>query len=309
MRGGSCFRLRMQGEKMSNRTSIILSFILIALAVLAGVILYARLPDPMPSHWNAAGQVDDYMPKFWGIFLVPLMTIVLVPLFLVIPSIDPLKANIAKFRGIYNWFIVLFVVFMLFVYGLTLAAGLGYQFNMTLLLLPVVGLLFIGVGYMMTRAKAQLLHRHPHPVDAFQRNGLGRDPQARLETVHAERAGHHPECLPGGERHLVDDGSPARGGFGAHHLFLHPVAPGEQVNTIIEVNGLERSFGPNLAVDGMTFHVKQGEVFGLLGPNGAGKTTTVRLLNGILPPSGGTARVFGLDPATDGQRSASRPAC
>jgi ABC-2 type transport system ATP-binding protein len=74
------------------------------------------------------------------------------------------------------------------------------------------------------------------------------------------------------------------------------------VNTVVEVNALERVFGQNRAVDGMTFHVEQGEVFGLLGPNGAGKTTTVRLLNGILPPSGGSARVFGLDPASDGQR-------
>jgi ABC-2 type transport system ATP-binding protein len=74
------------------------------------------------------------------------------------------------------------------------------------------------------------------------------------------------------------------------------------VSTIIEVKQLERTFGSNRAVDGMTFHVEQGEVFGLLGPNGAGKTTTVRLLNGILPASGGTARVFGLDPAADGQR-------
>ncbi len=74
------------------------------------------------------------------------------------------------------------------------------------------------------------------------------------------------------------------------------------MENIVEVNGLERIFGQNRAVDGMTFHVKQGEVFGLLGPNGAGKTTTVRLLNGILPPSGGTARVFGLDPLMDGQR-------
>jgi ABC-2 type transport system ATP-binding protein len=74
------------------------------------------------------------------------------------------------------------------------------------------------------------------------------------------------------------------------------------METIIEVNGLERLFGQNHAVDGMTFHVKQGEVFGLLGPNGAGKTTTVRLLNGIQPPSGGTARVFGLDPSINGQR-------
>jgi len=70
---------------------------------------------------------------------------------------------------------------------------------------------------------------------------------------------------------------------------------------IIEVTNLERSFGANRAVDGITFQVEPGEVFGLLGPNGAGKTTTVRLLNGILPPSGGTMRVFGLDPATEGE--------
>lgn len=70
---------------------------------------------------------------------------------------------------------------------------------------------------------------------------------------------------------------------------------------IIEVNNLQRRFGDNKAVDGMTFAVEPGEVFGLLGPNGAGKTTTVRLLNGILPPSGGTAHVFGFDPVTQGQ--------
>jgi ABC-2 type transport system ATP-binding protein len=73
------------------------------------------------------------------------------------------------------------------------------------------------------------------------------------------------------------------------------------VNAVIEVNSLVRTFGRNHAVDGLTFHVEQGEVFGLLGPNGAGKTTTVRLLNGILPPSEGTARVFGFDPATHGE--------
>jgi ABC-2 type transport system ATP-binding protein len=71
---------------------------------------------------------------------------------------------------------------------------------------------------------------------------------------------------------------------------------------IIEVNLLERTFGENHAVDKLTFSVEKGEVFGLLGPNGAGKTTTVRLLNGILPPSGGSARVFGLDPGTQGEQ-------
>ena len=73
------------------------------------------------------------------------------------------------------------------------------------------------------------------------------------------------------------------------------------MNPIVETNKLQRTFGKHKAVDEMTFHVKQGEVFGLLGPNGAGKTTTVRLLNGILPPSAGTARVFGFNPAEDGE--------
>jgi ABC-2 type transport system ATP-binding protein len=74
------------------------------------------------------------------------------------------------------------------------------------------------------------------------------------------------------------------------------------MNPVIEVNHLHRNFGEQTAVNGMTFAVETGEVFGLLGPNGAGKTTTVRLLNGILPPSAGSARVFGMDPVSDGAR-------
>jgi len=73
------------------------------------------------------------------------------------------------------------------------------------------------------------------------------------------------------------------------------------MNPLIEGKKLVRSFGDHKAVDEMTFHVKPGEVFGLLGPNGAGKTTTVRLLNGILPPSAGSVRVFGFDAASQGE--------
>ena len=138
---------------MTTRTTTIISLVLVAAAVLAGVLLWNRLPDPMPSHWNAAGEIDGYMSKFWGIFLVPIITIALLGLFLVIPHIDPLKANIAKFIGVFNVFILVFVAYMLYIYTLTLFAALGVPFNMTTMLVPVVGLLFIGVGYMMGRAK------------------------------------------------------------------------------------------------------------------------------------------------------------
>jgi ABC-2 type transport system ATP-binding protein len=68
----------------------------------------------------------------------------------------------------------------------------------------------------------------------------------------------------------------------------------------IEVEELVRSFKTIKAVDGLTFSVEQGEVFGLLGPNGAGKTTTLRLLNGVLPPSAGRMRVLDFDPVSQG---------
>jgi ABC-2 type transport system ATP-binding protein len=61
----------------------------------------------------------------------------------------------------------------------------------------------------------------------------------------------------------------------------------------ISVTGLYRQFGNRMAVEGLTFEVSPGEVFGLLGPNGAGKTTTVRMLTGLLKPSGGEAVVCG----------------
>jgi ABC-2 type transport system ATP-binding protein len=69
---------------------------------------------------------------------------------------------------------------------------------------------------------------------------------------------------------------------------------------IIEVERLSRRFGRISAVEELTFSAAEGQVFGVLGPNGAGKTTTVRLLNGILAPSGGNVRVLGYDPLTQG---------
>lgn len=64
----------------------------------------------------------------------------------------------------------------------------------------------------------------------------------------------------------------------------------------IEVRDLRKSYGPLRAVDGISFDVEAGEVFGLLGPNGAGKTTTVETLVGLRPRDAGEVRVLGLDP-------------
>jgi ABC-2 type transport system ATP-binding protein len=69
---------------------------------------------------------------------------------------------------------------------------------------------------------------------------------------------------------------------------------------VIVADRLTRHFGDLTAVDNLQLEVHAGEVLGFLGHNGAGKTTTVRLLNGVLTPSSGSARVLGLDPAVNG---------
>ncbi len=66
----------------------------------------------------------------------------------------------------------------------------------------------------------------------------------------------------------------------------------------IEVTGLTKKFGSFTAVDGVTFSVRRGEIFGVLGANGAGKSTTIRMLCGLLQPTSGSARVGGYDVGT-----------
>ena len=139
---------------MSTRTTTIIVLIMILAATVMGLLFWDRLPEQMASHWNINDQVDGYMPKFWGVFMVPLITLGMFVLFLVIPGIDPLKASIAQFREAFNLFIVLIVAFMLYIYGLTLVWNLGYTgFQMSTSMVPAIGLLFVFIGFMLRQAK------------------------------------------------------------------------------------------------------------------------------------------------------------
>ncbi|MYU03853.1 ATP-binding cassette domain-containing protein [Streptomyces sp. SID8366] len=69
--------------------------------------------------------------------------------------------------------------------------------------------------------------------------------------------------------------------------------------SVIEVTDLRKSYGGRPVVDGVSFAVEEGEIFGILGPNGAGKTTTVECVEGLRVPDGGRIRVAGLDPVAD----------
>jgi len=71
--------------------------------------------------------------------------------------------------------------------------------------------------------------------------------------------------------------------------------------SVVEVQDLRKTYGSLVAVDGVSFQVREGEIFGMVGPNGAGKTTIIECIEGLRRPDGGTLRVLGLDPQREGR--------
>ncbi len=138
---------------MSTKNTLILTLVLILAATIAGLTLWNRLPIMMASHWNMEDQVDGYLPRFWGVFLLPVTVTGLLLLFLLLPQIDPLKKNIVEFWPAFNLFIFSFVTFMVYIHVLTLLFNLGYTFPMSRAMLPAMGLLFYFVGALLEKAK------------------------------------------------------------------------------------------------------------------------------------------------------------
>ena len=136
---------------MKNQKTIFLG--IVGILFIIGTFLYPLMPEQMASHWNSNGEVDGYMSKFWGVFLTPFMSLGLIIIFLLIPKIDPLKANIEKFRKYYDEFVVLILLFLSYVYFLTIFWNLGYRFNMTIMIFLMIAPLFYYSGILIENAK------------------------------------------------------------------------------------------------------------------------------------------------------------
>jgi uncharacterized membrane protein len=135
------------------KNSKLLTIVIILFALGTAIYFYPLFPEQLASHWNMQGMVDGYMGKFWGLFLVPLLMVVFTFFFYLIPKIDPEKKNIEKFKGTFESFILIFNLFMLYVYVLTILWNIGYSINMTSSLMPAFALLFYFMGYMMGKVK------------------------------------------------------------------------------------------------------------------------------------------------------------
>ena len=138
---------------MRVRKSETITLGLALLSFLIAVYYYPQMPARMASHWNARGEVDGYLSRFWGLFLIPITLVGLALLFMAIPRIDPLRENIEKFRRYYDGFVIFFMVFMMFVYLQVVMWNLGVKISPNAFLPIAVGVMFIGIGVLCENTK------------------------------------------------------------------------------------------------------------------------------------------------------------
>ena len=134
-----------------NLKTLIITSVVILLPILAGMILWNQLPDPMPSHWNASGEVDGWSSKTFAVFGLPLIMLAAQWLCTLGTAADPKKNNHPeKILHLVLWIIpVLSVVMHTFVYLI----ALGYGVRMEVVMPILIGLIFTIIGNYLPKCK------------------------------------------------------------------------------------------------------------------------------------------------------------
>ena len=127
--------------------------VLIVAAVIMSIVAYPQLPEQMPTHWSASGDVNGWSSRLWGAWLIPLIMALVWFMMRAIPHVDPRRANYPKFSGMYDWLVILILAFMLVMHAVVLMAAIGIPVRTDRVILPAVGA-FIGImGLMIPQAQ------------------------------------------------------------------------------------------------------------------------------------------------------------
>ncbi len=127
--------------------------ILIILSLIIGIYFYPKMPDQIASHWNIQNEVDGYMSRFWGVFLVPIIIIAISALFIFIPKLDPLKKNIVSFQDEFDKFSLIILLFLFYIYLLTLIWNLGIYFSLGKFVIVGVAIIIYYAAILIGKSK------------------------------------------------------------------------------------------------------------------------------------------------------------
>jgi len=128
---------------------------LIIIAAMFAVAAWAwpHVPDRLPTHWNIRGEVDGWGNKFTGLMLMPMIALGTYVLTLVVPFIDPGRRNYENFSKVYGIIRLCMVLFFALIFGVIVRVAFGHRVNMTTVILPAMGVLFIVIGNFMSKIR------------------------------------------------------------------------------------------------------------------------------------------------------------
>ena len=134
-----------------NLKILIITSVVILLPILAGVILWNQLPDQLPIHWNAAGDVDGWASKPFAVFLMPVFLLVVQWICVIATSVDPKNKNHqSKILHLVFWMIP---VLSVLVHVIEFATAMGHEVRIEVIMPVFMGLLFVIIGNYMPKCK------------------------------------------------------------------------------------------------------------------------------------------------------------
>ena len=143
---------------MFKNKSNIYNLLIIIATFLLGILMYNKLPESIPIHWNFAGEVDGYGNKFIGTFMVPLIMIALWLAMIYLPKIDPKKENYNKFDKSYKLFQSILLTFFFIIQIIVILSAMGYNISINRAMPIVSGVLMILIGNYIPKAKSNFFY-------------------------------------------------------------------------------------------------------------------------------------------------------
>jgi uncharacterized membrane protein len=134
---------------MKIRRANLSSVGLVVFAFIIAAALYTRLPESVPTHWNAGGEADGFIAKPWGPFILPLTMAGVHALFLAMPRVSPRGFRVERFQSVFEVLQVATLAFLFLVTVLALLAGIGIPVPMDRVVRASAGLLFVVIGNFM----------------------------------------------------------------------------------------------------------------------------------------------------------------
>lgn len=130
----------------------IFSLVIMLLSIIGTMLVYAKLPDQVPSHWNIRGEIDNYSSKEF-IYFTALLPVILYGAMKFIPKVDPKKESYKKHQKAYDITIFTIILFLIGMHWITMSYSLGYPLDMMKYIKISLGILFIVMGNYMPQIR------------------------------------------------------------------------------------------------------------------------------------------------------------